>query len=294
MIETWSSLLEFSQERHADNASQYGYMESLYDSYFSSGFLFSYGAYIFGDDNTDTNDIGFAAGDAEKGAKIIQQLASAMNEESIDDTITTSAYSKLADGTYFATMSTPDVYSTFLDELIKTYENEGKSEEEAKELASENLVMVSLPQLPESGDLTDDSSELIDTKMMGGVNGYAISAYTNYPNASLAFINFATSYENIVKRYEMLGIVPTREDVVKEIGGVTEAVYENLENDNIVLMPSNAAVSQIWTPTQTFFADITKDVFRSESDKKYKTNEDLKQGLEKVTQQISDAIHTLE
>ena len=294
MIETWSSLLEFSQERHADNASQYGYMESLYDSYFSSGFLFSYGAYIFGDNNTDTNDIGFAAGDAEKGAKIIQQLASAMNEESIDDTITTSAYSKLADGTYFATMSTPDVYSTFLDELIKTYENEGKSEEEAKELASENLVMVSLPQLPESGDLTDDSSELIDTKMMGGVNGYAISAYTNYPNASLAFINFATSYENIVKRYEMLGVVPTREDVVKEIGGVTDAVYENLENDNIVLMPSNAAVSQIWTPTQTFFADITKDVFRSESDKKYKTNEDLKQGLEKVTQQISDAIHTLE
>ena len=294
MIETWSSLLEFSQERHADNASQYGYMESLYDSYFSSGFLFSYGAYIFGDDNTDTNDIGFAAGDAEKGAKIIQQLASAMNEESIDDTITTSAYSKLADGTYFATMSTPDVYSTFLDELIKTYENEGKSEEEAKELASENLVMVSLPQLPESGDLTDDSSELIDTKTMGGVNGYAISAYTNYPNASLAFINFATSYENIVKRYEMLGVVPTREDVVKEIGGVTDAVYENLENDNIVLMPSNAAVSQIWTPTQTFFADITKDVFRSESDKKYKTNEDLKQGLEKVTQQISDAIHTLE
>lgn len=294
MIETWSSLLEFSQERHADNASQYGYMESLYDSYFSSGFLFSYGAYIFGDNNTDTNDIGFAAGDAEKGAKIIQQLASAMNEESIDDTITTSAYSKLADGTYFATMSTPDVYSTFLDELIKTYENEGKSEEEAKELASENLVMVSLPQLPESGDLTDDSSELIDTKTMGGVNGYAISAYTNYPNASLAFINFATSYENIVKRYEMLGVVPTREDVVKEIGGVTDAVYENLENDNIVLMPSNAAVSQIWTPTQTFFADITKDVFRSESDKKYKTNEDLKQGLEKVTQQISDAIHTLE
>lgn len=294
MIETWSSLLEFSQERHAENSSQYGYMESLYDSYFSSGFLFSYGAYIFGDDNTDTNDIGFAAGDAEKGAKIIQQLASAMNEESIDDTITTSAYSKLADGTYFATMSTPDVYSTFLDELIKTYENEGKSEEEAKELASENLVMVSLPQLPESGNLTDNSSELIDTKTMGGVNGYAISAYTNCPNASLAFINFATSYENIVKRYEMLGIVPTREDVVKEIGGVTEAVYENLENDNIVLMPSNSAVSQIWTPTQTFFADITKDVFRSESDKKYKTNEDLKQGLEKVTQQISDAIHTLE
>lgn len=294
MIETWSSLLKFSKQRHLANPSQYGYMKSLYDSYFSSGFLFSYGAYIFGDNNTNTSDIGFAAGEAEKGASVIQQLASAMNEESIDDTITTSAYSKLADGTYFATMSTPDVYSTFLDELIKNYEQEGKSAEEAQVLASKNLVMVNLPQLPESGDLEDSSSELFETKTMGGISGYAISSYTKYPNASLAFINFATSYNNIVKRYEMLGIVPTRDDVVKEIGGVTEAVYQNLENDNIVLMPSNSAVSQIWTPSQTFFADITKDVFRSESEKKYKTNEDLKSGLEKVTQQISDAIHTLE
>lgn len=46
MVETWSSLLRFSQERHAADSSKYGYMKSLYDSYFSSGFLFSYGAYI--------------------------------------------------------------------------------------------------------------------------------------------------------------------------------------------------------------------------------------------------------
>ena len=42
-----------------------------------------------------------------------------MNEECIDDTITTNAYSKLGDGTYFATLSTPDMYSTFADELEK-------------------------------------------------------------------------------------------------------------------------------------------------------------------------------
>lgn len=197
-------------------------------------------------------------------------------------------------GLFFATMSTPDVYSTFLDELIQYYEHQGMSTIEAETLASENLVMVNLPQLPKSGDLTDVNSELIDTKTMGGVNGYAISAYTPCPNASLAFVNFATNYENILKRYEMLGIVPTRSDVIKEIGGISEAVYGELENNNIVLMPSNSAVSQIWTPTQTFFADITKDVFRAESEKKFRTNQDLKQGLEKVTQQISGVIHTLE
>lgn len=169
MVETWSKLVDFSRQRHAANPAQYGYMESLYDTYFSSGYLFSYGAYIFGKDNTDTKDIGFSKGEAEKGANIIQQLASVMNEESIDNTIQSSAYSKLGDSTYFATMSTPDVYSTFLDEIVKNYESQGKTKEEAQKLAKENLVVTSLPQLPKSGDLNDTSSELIDNKMMGGL-----------------------------------------------------------------------------------------------------------------------------
>ncbi len=115
---------------------------------------------------------------------------------------------------------------------------------------------------------------------MGGVNGYAISAYTPCPNASLAFVNFATNYENILKRYEMLGIVPTRSDVIKEIGGISEAVYGELENNNIVLMPSNSAVSQIWTPTQTFLLILLK-MFSRRIREKFRTNQDLKQGLEK-------------
>ncbi|MCW0929492.1 sugar ABC transporter substrate-binding protein [Streptococcus anginosus] len=294
MTETWSDLVKFSKERHMENSSQYGYMESLYDTYFSSGYLFSYGGYIFGKKNTDTKDIGFAKGEAEKGAKIIQQLAAVMNEESIDDTIKTSAYSKLGNGTYFATMSTPDVYSTFLDELKKNYESQGQSSQEAEKNAKANLVMTTLPQLPKSGDLTDTKSTLIPTKSMGGVNGYAISAYTKAPNASLAFINFATRYKMIVKRYEKLGIVPTRKDVVDKLGGISKDLYSNLEKNNIILMPSISAVSQIWTPTQTYFADITKDVFRPKNEKKYKSNKDLKDGLSNVSKQISDAIHTLE
>ena len=129
---------------------------------------------------------------------------------------------------------------------------------------------------------------------MGGVNGYAISAYTKAPNASLAFINFATRYKMIVKRYEKLGIVPTRKDVVDKLGGISKDLYSNLEKNNIILMPSISAVSQIWTPTQTYFADITKDVFRPKNEKKYKSNKDLKDGLSNVSKQISDAIHTLE
>ena len=268
-------------------------MKSIYDVYFSSGFLFSYGGYVFGQNNTDASDIGFSAGEAEKGAWVLQQLAGVMNEECIDDTITTNAYSKLADGTYFATISTPDVYSTFLDELVAEYKSQGLDDKEAADKAKENLVMTSLPQLPESGDLTEENPKLIDSKTMGGINGYAISAYTKYPNACLAFVDFATSYEMMVKRSDMLGVAPAREDAAQKAGGTSQLLYENLEKGNITLMPSIEEVSQIWTPGQTFFTDIAKDAFRTEKEKKYATLEDIKAGLEDVDKQIYDAIHTL-
>lgn len=294
MIENFNRMYAFSAVRHAENPETYGYMKSLSDMYFSSGFLFTYGAYIFGEENTDTSDIGFAAGDAKKGAWVLSQLAGVMNEDCIDDTITSNAYSKLADGTYFATISTPDVYSTFLDELTKQYETEGLSAEEAKQKAQENLVMTSLPKLPESGDLTEENPEWIDTKTMGGVNGYAVSAYTKAPNACLAFVDFATSYEMMIKRSEMLGIAPARADAADEAGGTSKEMFARLEEGNIILMPSVKEVSQIWTPGQTFFIDLAKDVFRPENEKKYKDQESMKTGLDDMSEQIYNAIFTLE
>lgn len=294
MIEDWKNMYDFSVQRHQENSSQYGYMKSLYDVYFSSGFLFSYGGYIFGDNNTNPEDIGFAAGDSAKGAWILSQLAGIMNEDCIDDTITTNAYSKLADGTYFATLSTPDTYSTFYDELVNEYVGQGLNQEEAQKKAEENLVMTGLPKLPESGNLTEDNPKLVDSKTMGGVNGYAISSYTKYPNACLAFVNFATSYEMIMLRNETLGIAPAREDVASDLGGLSEAMYEELDKGNIVLMPSIKEVSQIWTPGQTFFTDLAKDAFRSEAEKKYKDLDSMEAGLEDMCNQIHDAIYTLE
>ena len=293
MVENWNDMYAYSLQRHQEDASKYGYMKAIYDVYFSSGFLFSYGGYVFGDNNTNPEDIGFSKGEAEKGAWVLSQLASAMNEECIDDTINTNAYGKLADGTYFATISTPDVYSTFLDELVMEYEKEGLSTEEANTKAQENLVMTTVPKLPKSGDLSEENPELIDAKTMGGVNGYAVSAYTKAPNASLAFVEFAASYDMQVKRSEMLGVAPAREDAAEQVGGVSQLLYQNLEKGTIVLMPSIQEVAQIWTPAQTFFTDIAKDAFRSESEKKYPDITSMKAGLESVDKQIHDAIFTL-
>lgn len=292
MVETWSDLYAYSSEIRARGDGSYGYMRSLYDVYFSSGFLFSYGGSIFKDNNTNPEEILIHDGNAEVGANVLLQLASLMNEEAIDDSITTSAYKKIADGTYFATMTTPDVYSLFIKELALEYEKYGMNKEESYQLAKENLIISNIPSLPVSGNLKDKESEQMPLKAMGGINGYAISAYTKYPNAALEFIKFATDYDMIKRRHEILGIVPARKDVATEVGGVTNIVFENLDQGNIVIMPSIREMAQVWTPFETFFQDLTKDAFRRE-DKKYTSNELIKANLELVSKQIYDAIYIL-
>ena len=295
MTEYWTELYAYSKQiKEESGGTKFGYMKSLFDTYFSSGYLFSYGGYVFGDGGTDTTDIGFSAGDAYKGARVLRQLASVMNQDCIDDTITVNAYSMLGNGTYFATMTTPDVYTLFLDELAKEYmRTEDLSKADAYAKAEENLVAVDIPKLPASGDLEDRDGEMIDSVMMGGVNGYAISSYTKAPNAALAFVNFATSYEMISRRNELLGIAPARADVAAEVGGLSETINNNLMAGRIAVMPSTKAVAQIWTPAQTFLSDLAKDPFRERGDWKYLSDDNLRKGLKKVDEQIYAAIHTL-
>ncbi len=295
MIENWADMYAYSLKVKSESGGKkFGYMKSLFDPYFSSGYLFSYGGYIFGDDGKNTKDIGFSANEAYKGASVLRQLSTVMSEDCIDDTITVNAYGMIANGTYFATMTTPDVYALFIKELTNEYvKKDGLSRRDAEEKAKENLVVADIPKLPESGDLNDRTGKSIPCIMMGGINGYAISSYTKSPNAALAFIDFATSYEMILKRNELLGIAPAREDVAENVGGLSETINLNLAEGKISVMPSVRAVAQIWTPAQTLFSDLAKDSFRPLKEQKYLSSDDFKNALKKVDEQIYAAIHTL-
>lgn len=285
MIENWSALYRYSQQiRRESDGSKYGYMKSLNDGYFASGYFFSYGGYVFGgEDGRDTRDIGFSKNDGYKGAKIIRQLASVMNLECTEDTITTNAYSRMAQGTYFATMTTPDVYTMFVKEMV----NAGYTEE----YATQNIVITDVPKLPVSGDLEDESQGFTDMTVMGGVNGYAISSYTKAPNAALAFVDFATSYKMLELRSRLLGIVPARRDLAEKNGGLNSDIFNNLTSGSIYVMPSVRALAQVWTPLQTYCARLADDVLKGKNE--YATDEALKSGIEAVDKRIYDAIHTL-
>lgn len=167
------------------------------------------------------------------------------------------------------------------------------NEEEARETAKQNLIMTTLPKLPESGDLSESDPVLIDMKAMGGVNGYAVSAYTKAPNACLAFIDFATSYEMVTRRSEMLGIAPGARRCGGECGG---RIGENLCKSRERKCGADAVhlrgVADLDAGTDLFYR-LAKDAFRSGSEKKYQDLPALKSGLEQVDTQIHDAIYTL-
>lgn len=308
-FENWNDLYAYSKylrdtDTSTNKDSQYGFMSSFNNFYLNGEFLFSYGAYIFGeneDGTLNTEDIGLSNGDAVWGLMALKQMAGLMNEGCIDDTITMNRYEKIADGSYFCVVSTPDTYSLFIEKLVFQYKNEGLSSEEALKKAEENLVMVELPGLmPANGDLSTDSATMtdedwVDTIVMGGVNGYGISSYTKHKDACLEFVNFATSYEMIKTRMDILGIAPTRQDVAKESGGVTDMIFESLSEGKIYLMPSVKAIDQVWVPAQTLLGDIAKDPFRVKNgyNAKYPTMNEVKDAIVKVDTDIYDAIYTL-
>ena len=227
MLENWSNLYKYSKEIHENNSSKYGYMKSLDDFYFASGYLFSYGGYIFGNNGKDSNDIGLSKSEADKKA-------------------------------------------------------------------NDNLKQIAVPKLPASGDLNDTTGEMIDMKTMGGINGYAISSYTKYPNAALAFLDYASSYEMVKRRHEILGIATCREDLANEGDSLSKTLFTQLKDRKIEIMPSIRETSQIWTPAGTLCKDIANDPYRSISEQKYLTDDSIKNKLSEVCKQIYEAIHALQ
>lgn len=57
MVEYWTDLYRYSKQIRAADNTKYGYMKSLNDGYFASGYFLSYGGYVFGGEYSDDTSI---------------------------------------------------------------------------------------------------------------------------------------------------------------------------------------------------------------------------------------------
>ena len=158
----------------------------------------------------------------------------------------------------------------------------------------ENLKQIPVPKLPKSGDLNDVSGEMVSMKTMGGINGYAMSSYTQYPNAALAFIDYASSYEMVKRRHEILSIATCRADLASEGDDLSKTLFSQLSESKIEIMPSIRETAQIWTPAGTLCKDLANDPYRAAGDQKYVTDEAIRNKLAEVCKQIHEAIYALQ
>lgn len=265
---------------------------SFVDQYFNSGYLLSFGAYVFGDTH---DDIGLNADNAATGLNLFRDLAGVLGSNCISQNATTQVATYLTNsaGTAFCTIGTPDWLTTFQENLTATYVRGGMSQTEAEEAAAENLVVVAPPRLPKDGDitkeLTDIEEETFAPTTMGGVNAFSISSYTQYPKACLAFVKFVSEYENLKWRSEALGAVPARTDLAEELGGVSEILSERVSSGLVYMMPSSRDTQYIWDPLTSLFNDVATDNTTRQTPI-YTTTEALQGALDKLVADIRSAM----
>ena len=293
MVENMNDLYAYSKQvKEESGGSKYGLYMSLVDQYFNSGYLLSFGAYVFGDSH---DDIGLNADGAEVGLRLFRDLAGVLGSTCISQNATTqvATYLTNAAGTVFCTIGTPDWLTTFQENLAATYVRGGMSQQEAQQAAQENLVVVDPPRLPKNGDitaeLTDMEAETFEPTTMGGVNAFGISSYTKYPKASLAFVQFVSEYENLKWRSEALGAVPARTDLAAELGGVSEILSERVSGGLVYMMPSTRDTQYIWDPLSSLFNDVATDN-TTRADPVYTTADSLKDALDKLVADIRSAM----
>lgn len=148
MVETMNGLYAYSKQvKESSSGAKYGLYMSLVDQYFNTGYLLSYGAYVFGETH---DDIGLAAEGAETGLDLFRDLAGVLGSTCISQNATTqvATYLTNAAGTAFCTIGTPDWLTTFQENLTQTYMRDGMTEEEAAAAAKENLVVVAPRAFP--------------------------------------------------------------------------------------------------------------------------------------------------
>ncbi|MBD1378730.1 sugar ABC transporter substrate-binding protein [Metabacillus arenae] len=251
--ETMDELIEQSKEFMAQNPGTYGFMLEPGNFYGNYSFIGGYEGYIFGENNTNPEDIGLNKEPALKAAELLEKIRDEILPLKKEDL-------------------TADVINSYFNEGKQLYTMEGSWGVNGRIDAGINLGVTVMPKL-ENGK--------VPTTFLG-VKGLYVNSYSKYPKAATLFAKFATSDEMLLKFFEQTGNLPP-----------TKALLENekLKSDKLkmpfieqaehtVPMPNIPAMDSVWGGMDAALTAI------------WNNDEESKPALDKGVQQIQEAINS--
>ncbi len=235
---------------------KYGFMMEVGNFYFVYSLIGGDGGYVFGNNNTDPHDIGLNNDGAVKAAKLLQKLHAEilpLNQE---------------DMTY-------QVKQSLFNEGKLMYNVDGPWAVDAHRKASVNFGIAPLPLLDNGKHPTSFS----------GIRALYVNAYSKYPNAASLFAKFASNQANLLKFYEMAGMLPPRTALLNDPKIKNDPVSAGFLNQAqyAVPMPNIPEMPSVWGPMGSALTTIWNN-----KDNKV----DPKTVLDQAVQQIKDAIAT--
>ncbi|HEX3016931.1 MAG TPA: maltose ABC transporter substrate-binding protein [Caproicibacter sp.] len=217
---TFQEIMDFAKKYNNPKENKYAFMWQLSNTYFTHCFLAGYGAYVFGNDGSNKNDIGLNSSNAVEGVKFVHSLKNIMNVKSAD------ASSEVIDGLFTGGKLPYTINGLW---AVSNYKKAGV-----------DFGVAVLPKMPNGKHAVS----------FLGVQALFVSAYAKYPNAAKLFAEMASSKDLLMERYQITHEIPPIKNIennaaIKSDPYVT-AFLQQAQYSTV--MPSIPQMNLVWDP----------------------------------------------
>ncbi len=229
---TWDGVKEFAATYNDPKNNKWAYMWELGNGYWSYGFFGGYGAYVFGSNGTDKNDIGMNTPEAVEAGKFYQSLR---------DTVLPLKTSDI----------TGDIKKSLFEEGKLAMNVSGPWDTGSLKEKITNLGVAPFPTLPNGQPM----------KPFSGIKAYYVNAFTPYPDAAKLFAHFITSAEWQLKNYELSGNLPADKNAAADERIANDPIAAGFlkQFENSVPMPAIPEMVQYWNTVDATLAAMWND-----------------------------------
>jgi len=219
-IASWDAIKAFAKSFNVPADKKFGVMWKLDDTYFNYAFIAGNGGYVFGNNNTDPDDIGLNNEGAIEGMRFMQSMKEVMPFKVADASsdVKTDLFQK---GKLAINLDGIWMLGSF-----------------TKEKLGFEVGAVPLPPMPNGKA----------PKPFAGVQAYFVSSFSQYPNAARLFAHYVSSQEAAIKMYELTGVVSARKGLEDDPAFQNDLIKAFMKQfEYVEPMPSIPETGSFWT-----------------------------------------------